>query len=104
MDRGTHCMSVDREMPIKGILFSAPVLNSDMFHQYKFGKGFNNICLEYEVHVLTIIFNGSQFWLGLEPCWYIRIYSFDIDCPRNYQVSSFDVYLIYKNIMGIYES
>ena len=65
VDRGTHCISVAREMTIKGILFSASVLNGDMFYQYKSGKGSNNICLDrrfmpiwkglinYEVHVLT---------------------------------------------------
>ena len=33
VDRGTHCISMDRDVPIKGILFSAYVLNSDMFLQ-----------------------------------------------------------------------
>ena len=55
MDGDPYCISVDRDMTIKGILFSASVCNGCM--------GFNNICLEkgfmhiwkglinYEAHV-----------------------------------------------------
>ena len=63
VDRGTHCISVDRDVPTKGILFAASVLNGGMSISKKSGKGFNIICLErvfmpilkglinYEVHV-----------------------------------------------------
>ena len=83
----THCLSVARGLSIKWILFSGSVWNGGMFHKYKSGQGFNNICLEmgcmpiwkglinYEEHAYTCIFKGSQSWLGTETLLVHR-YSF----------------------------
>ena len=47
----THFISVGRDVQMKGVLFS--VWNGGLFHQRKFGKGFEHICLE-RVHACLV--------------------------------------------------
>ena len=44
--RGTHYISMVRDVPTKGVLFSESVWNGGVFHCKKSGKGFKYTCLE----------------------------------------------------------
>ena len=60
--------------------------------------------INYEVHVYTCIIKESQSWLGTETLAVGTSLLILILPPPNYWVSSFDLYLICKNIMGIYRN
>ena len=109
--RDTHCISVDRDVPIKGILFqrlSGTVLCFISKHLggdltvfvWKKGscllEGVDNY--DVHVHVFTCIINGSQSCLGPDSCCYIPTH-FYIECPP---ITGNLPFLLYVKILWVY--